>query len=153
MLIGLVLAAEIAAAPQQSLWAEIWIDDTRGSKIVIDVFQPVARVAIDPNTAAVTVRRTETFANLPPKITWTGSGDCPGLRQSLDAIEKVALRDFTIAETMKGPAGPPPLHRPTAKVVINSATLPIVEGSELGAWLQGVLDTSSRCWKPGRPKD
>lgn len=151
MLIGLFLAAQIASAPQQAQWAEIWIDDTRGSKIAIDVFLP-ALVAIDPNTA-ITVRRTETFANLPPKITWTGSGDCPGLRQSLDAIEKVTLRDFTIVETMKPPAGPPPLHRPTAKVVINSATLPITEGSELGVWLQAVLDTASQCWEPSRPKD
>lgn len=149
MIVSLLAALQVATAAPEWVWADIYLDDTRGSGERIEILPKVVIEAGRRTVRSVTARRTRTFLGKITEVQWTDSDRCPGLRISLDAISEVrVLAESTLAATYEGPAVllPPPIHRPVATVKVGSATITAVPDSQLRRWVHTVLQTTGGCW-------
>lgn len=150
-MLAILAALQIASAPEFT-WAEIALDDTRGSTERIEI---LPQLRIDDgrrDLEAVLVRRTVAFGGATQKVEWADSRTCPALLRSLDRMAEVKpWAPLSAAYDGAWPPPAPPPHRTIATVTRDGATISVEPGSSIGEWLQGVLDTTRTCWRPERP--
>lgn len=154
MIAGLVAAFQLAVLPPEVVWADIYINDTRGGDVRIEILPQIAIEDERRYIRSVTARQTKTFMGRTTEVNWTDAESCPGLRTSLDSIAEVrVLADKTLSSYHEGPAypSPPPPHRSSAVVTIGALEMSAWADSSLGEWVQGVIRTTDPCWLPDQP--